>query len=85
MPPSVQDTVHDGVLYARSVWRHALWGTPLHKPTLIDEDQQLELRHLGTVMAAATDRQCACFTSAFLIDALPFSYLSLMILTIHLN
>lgn len=55
---SVHDIVHDGVLYARSVWRACLWGTSLHVPTLIDQAQQHELRHLATVMASAVDRQC---------------------------
>lgn len=56
--PSVHDIVHDGVLYARSLWRSKLWGTPLYKPTLLSDTERYELEHLASVMAAAVDRQC---------------------------
>lgn len=59
--PPVHDVIHDGVLYARSVWRGRLWGTPLYTAKLISEEQQYELRHLAKVMADAMDRQCAWY------------------------
>ncbi|KZV69451.1 hypothetical protein PENSPDRAFT_686426 [Peniophora sp. CONT] len=55
--PAVADILHDGVLYARSVWAARLWGTPLHVPTMLTEAQMFELRHLAGQMALAMDRQ----------------------------
>lgn len=58
--PTIDDIVHDGVSYARAVFRACFDNShsPDYTPQYLDTEQMEELHQLACQMALAMDQQC---------------------------